>query len=388
MAMQGTREQTFGGVRRSSSVQGIRSGIIGLGFIGEVHARAVRAAGGTLAAVADASPDRIEEIAQRLGAAWGAPSAEALVTSPDVDVVHICTPNHLHAPLARLALEAGKHVICEKPLATVRAEAEDLVATARAAGVVAAVPFIYRYYPTVREARSRVQNGASGPIRLIHGSYLQDWLSTAQDHNWRVDPTLGGASRTFADIGVHWCDLVEFATGHRITALAARLLTAVPERVTGDGPSGSAGVQRVGTEDAATLVFETDRGAVGSLVASQVTPGRKNRLWFSLDGATTSLAFDQELPESLWVGSRESTTLVTRGSAGMSGAAQRLSVLPAGHPQGYQDCFNSFVFDVYAAVAGEMPSGLPRFEDGLRAAVLTEAVLASSASRSWVEVPT
>ncbi len=388
MGTQGTREQTFTGIRRGSWAQGIRAGIIGLGFIGEIHARAVRAAGGSLAAVADASPDRTAETAQRLGAAWGAPSTEALVTSLDVDVVHICTPNHLHASLARMALEAGKHVICEKPLATNRADAEDLVATAHAAGVVAAVPFIYRYYPTVREARSRVQDGASGPIRLIHGSYLQDWLSTAQDHNWRVDPTLGGASRTFADIGVHWCDLVEFATGHRITALAARLLTAVPERFAGDSLVEDNRAQRVGTEDAATLVFETNRGAVGSLVASQVTPGRKNRLWFSLDGATTSMAFDQELPESLWVGSRESTTLVVRGSAGMSQAAQRLSVLPAGHPQGYQDCFNAFVSDVYAAVAGEKPEGLPRFEDGLRAAVLTEAVLASSASRSWVEVPT
>ena len=287
----------------------MRSGIIGLGFIGEVHARAVRAAGGTLAAVADASPVGVEGAA-RLGAAWGAASAEELVTSPDVDVVHICTPNHLHAPLARMALKAGKHVICEKPLATSRADAVELVELARAAGVVAAVPFIYRYYPTVRESRARVASGASGSIHLIHGSYLQDWLSTAKDQNWRVDPTLGGLSRTFADIGVHWCDLVEFATGHRISALAARLITAVPERTNvGDGP---ASTQLVATEDAAAIVFETDRGAIGSLVVSQVTPGRKNRLWFSLDGADTSMAFDQELPETLWVGSRESTTLVQR----------------------------------------------------------------------------
>jgi predicted dehydrogenase len=248
------------------------------------------------------------------------------------------------------------------------------------------VPFIYRYYPTVQEARARVTTGAAGPVRLIHGSYLQDWLSTRADQNWRVDPALGGASRTFADIGVHWCDLVEFATGHRITALAARLLTAFPQRGTDDDGNGH-GSRPVGTEDAAALLFETDQGAVGSLVASQVTPGRKNRLWFSLDGATTSLAFDQEAPESLWVGSRAGTSLVMRGSEGMSEAAQRLSVLPAGHPQGYQDCFNGFVSDVYAAVTGEAPDGLPRFDDGLRAAVLTEAVLASSATRSWVEVP-
>jgi predicted dehydrogenase len=370
----------------------VRAGVIGLGFIGEVHVRAIRAAGGTLAAVADAPPATITETAERLGARWGAPSAEALIGSPDVDVVHICTPNHLHAPLARMAIEAGKHVVCEKPLATTVSDAQDLVGAARAAGVVAAVPFIYRYYPTVQEARARVGTGAAGPVRLIHGSYLQDWLSTRADQNWRVDPALGGASRTFADIGVHWCDLVEFATGHRITALAARLLTAFAQRGTDDDGNGSgsgsgSGSGPVGTEDAAALLFETDQGAVGSLVASQVTPGRKNRLWFSLDGATTSLAFDQEAPESLWVGSRAGTSLVMRGSEGMSEAAARLSVLPAGHPQGYQDCFNAFVSDVYAAVAGEAPDGLPRFDDGLRAAALTEAVLASSASRSWVEVP-
>lgn len=385
MATQTSAEHTFGAHAPRSAITGVRAGIIGLGFIGEVHARAVRAVGGTLAAVADASPERSAATAERLGPAWAAPSAEALVDSPDVDVVHICTPNHLHAPLARRAIAAGKHVVCEKPLATSRADAQDLVASAKEADVVAAVPFIYRYYPTVREARARVQQGATGPIRLIHGSYLQDWLSNSQDHNWRVEPKLGGASRTFADIGVHWCDLVEFVTGHRIAALAARLATTVPERLwpTSDGAVPHA----VGTEDAATLIFETDQGAVGSLVASQVTPGRKNRLWFSLDGAATSMAFDQELPESLWIGSRDSTNILIRGSNEMSEAAQRLSVLPAGHPQGYQDCFNGFIGDVYAAIAGDQPEGLPQFTDGLRASVLTEAVLASSASRSWVEVP-
>lgn len=386
MSPQATPGRTFGAHGQGAAATGVRAGIIGLGFIGEVHARAVRAAGGTLAAVASRSPEHSAVTAERLGATWGAPSAEALIESPDVDVVHICTPNHLHAPLASRAIAAGKHVVCEKPLATTRGDAQDLVARAAQAGVVAAVPFIYRYYPTVREARARVKQGSSGPIRLIHGSYLQDWLSRPKDHNWRVDPALGGASRTFADIGVHWCDLVEFVTGHRIVALTARVLTAVPERLPSAGDGGAA-PHMVGTEDAATLLFETDRGAVGSLVASQVTPGRKNRLWFSLDGAETSMVFDQELPESLWVGSRESTSILVRGSDHMSPEAQRLSVLPAGHPQGYQDCFNGFINDVYAATTGDQSEDLPQFTDGLRAAVLTEAVLASSASRSWVEVP-
>ncbi|MEA2346135.1 MAG: hypothetical protein QOF63_4304 [Thermoanaerobaculia bacterium] len=374
-----TAQQTFG-VSRTAPATRLRSGIVGVGFIGEVHARAVRAAGGTLTVVTDSTPERSAASAARLGAAWGAPDAEALITSDDVDVVHICTPNYLHAPIARAALRAGKHVICEKPLATSLSDAGELVAAAAAARLVAAVPFVYRYYSTVREARARVHSGESGPLRLIHGSYLQDWLSRTDDHNWRVDPAFGGASRAFADIGVHWCDLVEFVTGHRIVAVIARLMTAVPERSSGSRQG------TVGTEDAATLMFETDRGAVGSLVVSQVSPGRKNRLWFSLDGAATSMAFDQEAPESLWIGSRDSASLITRGAGSMSADAARLSVLPAGHPQGYQDCFNALVSDVYAAAAGEAREGLPTFADGLRATQLTEAVLSSDADDTWVKV--
>jgi predicted dehydrogenase len=367
------------GTRAGPRLGTLRSGIIGAGFIGQVHARAVRAAGGRLVAVADASPEGVDVAAARLGAEWAAPSAEALINSPDVDVVHICTPNFLHARLARAALDAGKHVICEKPLATTPEDADALADAARAGSSVAAVPFVYRYYPSVREARGRLADGATGPVHLIHGSYLQDWLSSASAQNWRVDPALGGASRTFADIGVHWCDLVEFVTGHRITSLCARLTTTVPERT--DGTSSAV----VTTEDAATLVFATDRGAIGSVVVSQVSPGRKNRLWFSIDAADASLSFDQESPETLWVGARDGVQLVQRG-VGNTADAQRFNHLPAGHPQGFQDCFTALVSDVYAAARGERPVGLPSFEDGARAARITAAVLESAASRAWVGV--
>lgn len=156
-----------------------------------------------------------------------------------------------------------------------------------------AVPFVYRCYLMARDARARVARGETGELRLLHGTYLQDWLSSPTDSDWRVDPQLGGASRAFADIGVHWCDLIEFVSGHRITRLSARLLTAYPERWL----NGKLAPSR--TEDAATVQFETDRGAVGTVVISQVSPGRKNRLWFSLDGSEQSLAFDQQEPDLL-----------------------------------------------------------------------------------------
>ncbi|MEU4420900.1 Gfo/Idh/MocA family oxidoreductase [Actinoplanes sp. NPDC024001] len=348
-----------------------RSGIIGAGFIGEVHARAVRAAGGVLAAVAGRDARSAQAAATRLMAQRAAASAEDLIDADDVDVVHICTPNHLHAPLAERALAAGKHVICEKPLATDVTSSRRLAELAARVPVTTAVPFVYRFYPTVRDARDRVHRGDLGTVRLMHGSYLQDWLSRTEDHDWRLDPALGGGSRAFGDIGVHWCDVVEFTTGHRITRLAARMLT-VPRGPGRPPPS---------TEDAATVLFATDRGAIGSVVVSQVSPGRKNRLWFSVDGAQSSLQFDQELPDTLWVGGREQNTVVHRG------AELRYSIVPAGHPQGYLDCFTAFVADVYAAATGERPDGLPTFDDGLRAAVVTDAVLTSAATGGWVEVP-
>ena len=358
----------------------LRVGIIGVGFIGRVHAHAARNAGGVLAAVAAATPEHAKTRAQQLQAERGC-SSEELLAADDVDVVHVCTPNHLHVPLAEAALAAGKHVVCEKPLAPSVEEAQRLVGSAAEAGVVATVPFVYRFYPTVREARARIAAGEAGPLRLLHGSYLQDWLSKREDTNWRVDPALGGASRAFGDIGVHWCDLMEFVTGHRIVRLAARTVTAFPERRLAQG------VAAVGTEDAATVLFETDQGAAGSVVVSQVSPGRKNRLWLSLDGAAAAYVFDQELPDSLWMGTRGENRVLPRGSDSFSDEARRYDVLPAGHPQGFQDSFNAFVADAYTAVAGERPDGLPGFIDGLRAAHLTAAVLESAASQTWVEVP-
>jgi predicted dehydrogenase len=215
---------------------------------------------------------------------------------------------------------------------------------------------------------------------MLHGSYLQDWLASDADTNWRVDPALGGASRAFADIGVHWCDLMEFTTGHRIVRLTALMATAFQHRSAGEGRAA------VTTEDGATVMFETDRGAAGSVVTSQVSPGRKNRLWFSFDGAAASYVFDQELPDSLWVGGRQENRSVPRGPDTLSPAAAAFATVPAGHPQGYQDCFNAFVADTYAAVADRTRDGAPTFTDGLRAAKITAAVVESAASRTWVEV--
>jgi predicted dehydrogenase len=332
--------------------------------------------------VAGSSPASAEAAAASLGARSAAASPEALIARSDVDVVHICTPNATHADLARKAIAAGKAVICEKPLATSTEDATELTERARQAGVVTAVPFVYRFYPAVREARDRILKGEAGRLWLLHGSYLQDWLAGAKATNWRVDPGIGGASRAFGDIGVHWCDLMEFVTGHTITRIMAHTSRAHEERENGAGP------MPVTTEDGAMLLFETDQGASGSLVVSQVSPGRKNRLWFSFDGTDASFSFNQERPDSLHIGRTDSSSTVPAGPETLSTpGGRRYAVLPPGHPQGYQDSFNAFVADTYSAVQGQAPEGLPTFRDGLRAALLTDAVVTSAAASAWVEVP-
>jgi predicted dehydrogenase len=371
----------------------LKAAIAGTGFIGRVHARSARLAGAQLAGVAASSPESARAAAAALGADRAFDSAEEMVRDPGVDVVHICTPNHLHLPLAEAALAAGKHVICEKPLALDAAGAQRLVHAASDSGLHAGVPFVYRFYPTVREARERVASGQTGPLRLLHGTYLQDWLLRPGDDNWRVDERLGGSSRAFADIGSHWCDLAEFVSGHRIVRLSARMLTAVPERFSAagrkafasDGVGGEA--RPVSTEDAVVVQFETDAGAIGSVVISQISAGRKNRLWIELDGAEETLAFDQEHPEELWCGRREAETIIRRDPATLSPPAARFAFLPGGHPQGYADCFDGFVADFYGGVrSGSAVDGMPTFSDGLRAALITDAVLMSSREERWVDV--
>jgi len=343
--------------------------------------------------VAASSPESARRAQAALGAERAFDSAEEMVTADGIDVVHICTPNNLHVPLAEAALAAGKHVILEKPIAMDALSAQTITDAAQDAGRIAAVPFVYRYYPTVREARERVRTGETGPIRLIHGTYLQDWLLKATDDNWRVETDLGGASRAFADIGSHWCDLAEFVTGHRITRLCARTKTAVAERIKSEAHAAFSSVngagesRAVGTEDAAIVQFETDQGAVGSTVISQISAGRKNRLWLEVDGAEEALQFCQEEPEELWVGKREYAKLIKRDPEHLSAAAQRYAVLPPGHPQGYADCFDAFVAEVYEAIETGAPAdGMPQFADGLRAANLTDAVLRSAREERWVDV--
>ena len=351
----------------------LRAGIIGGGFMARTHTYAARAAGADVVALASSSPESAARAAEPLGVPAVDDVAEVVEAA---DVIHVCSPNGLHAEHARAAIEAGKHVVCEKPLALDGAEAGELVGLAEQAGVVASVPFVYRFHPMARQARSHTAAGALGRLLTVRGAYLQDWMLDPQARNWRVEPGSAGRSRAFGDIGSHLVDLLEFISGERIRRLSASTGIAYPER---------AGSQ-VTTEDAAVLVVEMDSGAVGSLMVSQVNAGRKNQLTLELAGTGSSLAFDQEHPDELWLGGAEATQIISRDPGVMGPDAERLSVVPSGHPMGYRDAFVAFAQDTYAAIAGERPEGLPTFTDGARANRVIDAVLASAASGQWTEI--
>lgn len=355
--------------------QGPGVAFVGGGFMAAVHTRAARSARARLVGIASSTPERSLRAADELGVETAYPSFEALLADDAVDVVHVCTPNALHADQTLAALAAGKHVVCEKPLATTVADAEQMVEAA--SGRTATVPFVYRFHPTVREARARFRDGSAGRVLTVHGAYLQDWLLAEGDDNWRVDSAQGGRSRAFADIGSHLVDLVEFVSGERVTRLASTKTTVFAER---------ASHHDITTEDAVAVVIETTGGAIGTLLVSQVAPGRKNRLTLEIAGSAESVGFDQEQPETLWVGRRTGSLLIPRDADQLHDDAARLCVVPAGHPQGYQDAFNAYVADTYAAIDGAEPDGLPRFADGLRAVRVTDAVIDSAESGTWKEI--
>ena len=375
----------------------LRVVVVGTGMIAAVHVRAARAAGAEVLGVLGRTPERSVQVAAQLDVPTGYASLDDVIADRP-DVVHVCTPNDQHHPQALAVIRAGINVVCEKPLAVSSEQALELEHAAREAGVVATVPFVYRFHPMVREVRSKIADGDLGRVLAVHGHYLQDWMLDEDSSSWRVDAGAGGMSRAFADIGSHWCDLVEFVTGERFTSVSAVTDIVYPTRPAASGPSFSGtpdpdpvadATERaeVTTEDTAVATFRTGSGRIGNVVISQVSAGRKNRLWFEVDGTLGSAAFDQEQPESAWFGNETGAQIVVRDPSQGSPDQRRLAVVPSGHPQGYVDAFAAFVADTYTAVAtGTAPEGLPTFADGARSARIVDTVVASAGDTVWREI--
>jgi predicted dehydrogenase len=376
----------------------LRAAIVGTGFVGPHHVDAVRRGGyADVVAIVDRDPERGPRLARTLGVERAVLDLAAVLDDPSIDVVHICTPNQTHVEFARAVMEAGKHVVVEKPIAIDRAGASLLGAVAARTGRHAAVALTYRGYPMVRRARELVRGGRLGRLRLAHGAYLQDWLADPTDYNWRLD-SAAGPSRAFADIGTHWFDTVEFITGLRVQAVMADLATLLPTRErplhsghafgASSGPTEAVGIE---TEDVATVLLRFEDGARGSVVVSQVSPGHKNDMTLRLSGSDRSMAWDQEAPERLWLATRTEATLLTRGPS-TKAPATGVPELPPGHPEGWGEALRDVLRPFYAAIAAGQPpptgteADYPTVADGARSIALIEAVVESSRLGRWVDV--
>ena len=373
----------------------VKAIVIGTGFIGTVHCEAVRRVGAELLGVLGSSPERGREAALRIGTT--AYESLAAVLDSEADVVHVTTPNVLHAEQAEALLRAGKHVICEKPLTTELADARALAALAAETGLVNAVCFNFRFYPLLHEARARVARGDLGPVHLINGHYLQDWLLRQDDWNWRLDSEVGGATRAVADIGSHWLDAAQFVAGADITEVLADLQTVHKTRLRPVGEvetftvtQGERHEVEVRTDDAANILLRFASGAHGVLSVSQVSAGHKNDVSLEFAGVEGALRWDSTDPDHLWLGMRGAPNeTVSRDPGAMAAAAAAVSQYPAGHVEGFGDAFRGLVSQVYRDVAAGGPAAepaYPTFADGLRAMAIDDAIRRSAADQTWTSV--
>ena len=375
----------------------LRAAVIGSGFVGRAHIEALRRLAIPIQGVLGSSPARTEEQCLSLGIARAYKSLDELAADASVDVVHVCTPNNVHYLQSEAALRAGKHVMCEKPLAMNPQETAALVELARKVGKVGAVTYNVRYYPMCQEAHALVKSGAIGEPRIVHGGYLQDWLFYPTDWNWRLDPALGGDMRAVADIGTHWMDLIGWITGRKLAQLCADLATVMPVRQRPTGrvetfqkTTGATESVNMTTDDYASVLLHFEGGMRGVLTVSQMSAGRKNRLWFEIDGSEGSLAFDQEQPNSLWIGSRkEANRWLIKDPSLMSPEARGYAAYPAGHAEGYPDTFVQLFKDLYRYIAAgdfQAPRSFPTFETGDYEVKLCDLIALSARERRWVEV--
>jgi len=382
-------------VRRLSE---IGAAVIGSGFIGTVHIEALRRLGVRVHGLLGSTAERAAIRADELGLERGFASLEELLADDRVDVVHVTSPNHLHHSQVREILAAGRHVVCEKPLAMTSAESAELVRLAAGSGRVNAVNFNIRFYPLNQHVRELVAGGGLGDVRLVTGHYFQDWLLLETDWNWRLEPNRGGLLRAVGDIGSHWLDLMTFVTGQRISSVMADLATFIPMRREPDGPVETFSTERaaetvereIETEDTATILLRFANGARGSVAISQLSPGRKNSLRYEVDGSSAAASWDSEQPDQLWIGHREhANEILIRNPALMGAAGAAASALPGGHVEGFADTFRSLFRAIYADVGNGGPADrpdYPTFADGHDEMLVGDAVAASSRAGRWCDV--
>jgi predicted dehydrogenase len=376
------------------------AGVVGTGFMGRTHLEALRRLGSVeIQAVAGASLDKARQLASAFAVNRATADYRDIVNDPSIDAVHVCTPNALHFPIAEAALRAGKHVLCEKPLAISSGEAKKLVALAQEKKLRNCTCHNLRYYPMVQQMRRMREDGDLGEILVVQGTYSQDWLLYDTDWNWRIEASANGPSRVMADIGSHWCDMAEHVTGERIQSLCADLQIFHKTRkrpkhsvetFTGKMPAAEDyDSVAIDTEDFGSAIIRIGARGRGAFTASQVSAGRKNRLSIEVYGSKASVAWNQERPDELWIGNRNTNNqTIVKDPSLLKPAARSFADYPGGHSEGYDDTFKQVFRRFYQSI--EDPGAVaeyPQFSDGLRQLVVLESELESSRKHAWVEVP-
>lgn len=371
--------------------------MLGTGFMGKVHTEGVRRLGNVeVVAVAGSSEARAQAFAESCSIPRATGDYQALLADPGIDAVHILTPNALHHPMAKAALAAGKHVLCEKPLTMTSAEARDLLETAESKKLAHCVNHNLRFYPVVQQIRSMIQAGELGEILIVNGTYFQDWLLYDTDWNWRANAAQNGALRCMGDIGSHWMDMIQHLTGLQITAVCADLATFHKERKRPKGSVETFTGKKLAPSDYESVAVDTDDfGAVlvklgdrarGSFAVSQMSAGCKNRFNFEIYGTKCGVAWNQERPDELWIGQRNSPNqLIVKDGSLFDARAAGFADLPGGHSEGYDDSHKQMFKRFYRRVAdASAPVEYPTFADGLRGMTLLEKVLESAKKQAWV----
>lgn len=381
----------------------IKVGVIGTGFIGPAHIEALRRLGYVeVVAIAGQNDGQVQQKAKELGIEKVYLDYREMLQDPEINVIHVCTPNYLHFKIAKEALEAGKHVLCEKPLSMNSAEAEELLQIAKQRNLVNAVHFNIRFYPLMHQAKMIVENGELGKILAVNGSYQQDWLFYETDYNWRLQPEYSGESRAVADIGSHWLDLIEFITQIKVNKVCADFATFHPIRKKPLKPLETYAGKLLSpedyqdiditTEDYATVLLRFDNGAHGSMTVNQVAAGRKNRVYFEIYGSKKSMSWDSERPNELWIGRRDGNNeIMMKDPSLVHGYARDIISYPGGHNEGFPDTIKQLFGKLYKYIENkgyinDLPEQFPTFEAGYRELVLCEKILKSAKQESWVEI--
>lgn len=381
----------------------IKTAIIGSGFMGGAHLEALQRIGGVeVIIIASDDIKNGKALADKFSVSGFTTDWKKAIANSEVDIIHNCTPNHLHFEINKAAVKNNKHIISEKPLTVNSKQSTELLQLLKKHNVVNAINFNYRFYPIIQHAKSMIAKGEMGDIYLVHGNYLQDWLYYKTDYNWRLDSSLGGDSRAIADIGSHWCDMIQFLAGSKIKKVFADLSIIHETRIKpehaietfkGKEKKSIKGKEvSIDTEDAGSVLFHFEDGSRGVFTVSQVSAGRKNHFWFEIDGSKRAIAWNQENPNELWIGYRDKPNeLLIKDPSLLNDEAKKYAAYPGGHPEGYPDGPKSLFKAVYDFIRdGKNPQKdeieFPTFVDGHVENKIVDAILRSNKQKKWIQV--